>query len=723
MHCDEADLEQAFSPYGIILEIRVKRSKETAKTLSYGFLEFASASSAVNAMNDMDGVVLKGRPLRIRWAASKKNPVRKRDIREDLSDRISMHVKFMSYKIETVITEELLRNLFSLYGEVCDTTIKQISIDRKSHRLKGYGFVSYYNDEAGYMAAQRALTELHDTTLDDITYKCELSNIIDTPAPGTPLPGPNGYHVMNPNNGLSLHPPSPHLGHALGPLSPMSDYDFGAMSPAQQSSYFDDFASNGGNLLAPNTLGARGNPMYPSTMNQEEVPVQVLEKSNSGGALSLGQNSSSGFTTNASMSLSSSKQPSRTSSLEKDSPSPGSLDFRSSLEPPLLQEGNGRNNSFMAPPSVPGHYGRSPGRAAISASPLLSSYQTVGAPLAGGPMNVPRAPPVVQRPYHHPSQQAPPPGQYPSQSRYQPNREGGYPSPQLGHLGVAGGMGGVYEASQSQGGRRVPSLGGSPQMPSAGYWNQPQGPPPPAQGRGYGSPSMPHSSPRGAPGNTYINYGQQPQQGSQPRYSPQQHYAPQSRINTQGLHQQPPLPHQQSHQQQQQSPLYSRYSPPSQYAQSHPSPVLNNYNHHGPPGSGLSYFNAPNHSGSSDLGLQQSSPSQGQAPGPGFGGGYNAQNRDFHSVQPARSLHIEPPPPLPNSNQNYSINNTHSVGSSRLYGDLSLDSSLLNNNNREGLLREDYFGLSNTNNQNAATSIASENTNNGWFPPQQDLPL
>lgn len=58
--------------------------------------------------------------------------MRKRDIREDLSDRISMHVKFMSYKIDKVITEELLRNLFSIYGEVCDTTIKQISIDRVS---------------------------------------------------------------------------------------------------------------------------------------------------------------------------------------------------------------------------------------------------------------------------------------------------------------------------------------------------------------------------------------------------------------------------------------------------------------------------------------------------------------------------------------------------------------------------------------------------------------
>jgi hypothetical protein len=67
---------------------------------------------------------------RIRWAASKKNPVRKRDIREDMSNRISMHVKFMSHQVDKVISEELLWNVFSNYGEVYDTTIKQISVDK-----------------------------------------------------------------------------------------------------------------------------------------------------------------------------------------------------------------------------------------------------------------------------------------------------------------------------------------------------------------------------------------------------------------------------------------------------------------------------------------------------------------------------------------------------------------------------------------------------------------
>ena len=76
----------------------------------------------------------------MRWAASKKTPVRKRDIREDLQERISMHVKFVSYQLDKVITEEVLRNVFRMYGDVCDATIKQISIDRVR---KEYNFVNF----------------------------------------------------------------------------------------------------------------------------------------------------------------------------------------------------------------------------------------------------------------------------------------------------------------------------------------------------------------------------------------------------------------------------------------------------------------------------------------------------------------------------------------------------------------------------------------------------
>ena len=153
----------------------------------------------------------------------------------------------MSYKIDKIISEELLRNLFSMFGEVCDTTIKQVSVDRvsyncsldivyissyihhlsfvicsqKSHRLKGYGFVSFRNDEGGLCAAERALAELNEATIDEVTFKCEVSHILDTPPPQAP--------------GYGGHPAGMHHSGGVG-----GDLDY-ELQLQQQNSYFDDY--------------------------------------------------------------------------------------------------------------------------------------------------------------------------------------------------------------------------------------------------------------------------------------------------------------------------------------------------------------------------------------------------------------------------------------------------------------------------------------------------
>ena len=62
--CDEKDIMSAFSPYGEILNVRIQRNRETARALSYGFIEFSCETAAVTAMNEKNGFVLKGRPLR-----------------------------------------------------------------------------------------------------------------------------------------------------------------------------------------------------------------------------------------------------------------------------------------------------------------------------------------------------------------------------------------------------------------------------------------------------------------------------------------------------------------------------------------------------------------------------------------------------------------------------------------------------------------------------------
>ena len=53
------------------------------------------------------------------------------------------------------MTDEMLRELFSQYGEITEATI---IIDRMSGRSKGFGFVTFADEEA----ATRATQEMHE---------------------------------------------------------------------------------------------------------------------------------------------------------------------------------------------------------------------------------------------------------------------------------------------------------------------------------------------------------------------------------------------------------------------------------------------------------------------------------------------------------------------------------------------------------------------------------
>lgn len=60
----ETDLEQLFSPFGTLLDAKIKRNSTTGKTLSYGFVTFASEANAQEALKVMDGNMFSGRKLR-----------------------------------------------------------------------------------------------------------------------------------------------------------------------------------------------------------------------------------------------------------------------------------------------------------------------------------------------------------------------------------------------------------------------------------------------------------------------------------------------------------------------------------------------------------------------------------------------------------------------------------------------------------------------------------
>lgn len=62
--CTERDIQQVFEPFGHIVEIRMAKSEDENKHLSYGFVKFSNVASAQLAMHDLNGVILCGRPLK-----------------------------------------------------------------------------------------------------------------------------------------------------------------------------------------------------------------------------------------------------------------------------------------------------------------------------------------------------------------------------------------------------------------------------------------------------------------------------------------------------------------------------------------------------------------------------------------------------------------------------------------------------------------------------------
>lgn len=62
--CTEADIHDLFAPFGEIAEIKIMRSEETNRNLSYGFIKFLNSLDATKALNAMNGVLFGGRHLR-----------------------------------------------------------------------------------------------------------------------------------------------------------------------------------------------------------------------------------------------------------------------------------------------------------------------------------------------------------------------------------------------------------------------------------------------------------------------------------------------------------------------------------------------------------------------------------------------------------------------------------------------------------------------------------
>lgn len=177
--CTEESIRKLFSPYGEILEIKIMKSEETNRNLSYGFLKFSNPISARKALNALNGKLFEGRNLRIGWATFRNKKEAKLLALQNKTISSSVHVSYISYQLDNLITEETLRVLFSSFGVVLDTSIKKSYIDKSINRQCGYGFVHYASNAEGIRSALSAVASLNDSTVYDACYKCSISHNLE----------------------------------------------------------------------------------------------------------------------------------------------------------------------------------------------------------------------------------------------------------------------------------------------------------------------------------------------------------------------------------------------------------------------------------------------------------------------------------------------------------------------------------------------------------------
>lgn len=68
---DDAGLRQAFEQFGDVTDAKVITDRDTGRSRGFGFVTFAEAADASNALNEMNGTSLDGRTIKVDLAEEK----------------------------------------------------------------------------------------------------------------------------------------------------------------------------------------------------------------------------------------------------------------------------------------------------------------------------------------------------------------------------------------------------------------------------------------------------------------------------------------------------------------------------------------------------------------------------------------------------------------------------------------------------------------------------
>mmetsp|Transcript_516 Transcript_516/g.582 ORF Transcript_516/g.582 Transcript_516/m.582 type:complete len:287 (+) Transcript_516:101-961(+) len=134
----EADLRPLFEPFGPVDSVELLMN-DNGQSRGMGYVIYENTNDAMTAVEEMNQHVLEERPMRVQYHQAR----HKRSTYEKRPSQTPHHRLYVG-NMPWAFDEYDMRDMFSQYGSVVDA---KVMTDRETGRSRGFGFVTFSEDE------------------------------------------------------------------------------------------------------------------------------------------------------------------------------------------------------------------------------------------------------------------------------------------------------------------------------------------------------------------------------------------------------------------------------------------------------------------------------------------------------------------------------------------------------------------------------------------------
>ncbi|KAF6199633.1 hypothetical protein GE061_005931 [Apolygus lucorum] len=147
----EDTIRQAFSPFGPIKSINMSWDPVTQKHKGFAFVEYDIPEAAQLALEQMNGVMLGGRNIKV---GRPSNMPQAQSVIDEITEEAKQYNRIYVASIHPDLTEDDIKSVFEAFGNIKYCKLQQGS---SPHKHKGYGFIEYETKQA----AQEAIASMN----------------------------------------------------------------------------------------------------------------------------------------------------------------------------------------------------------------------------------------------------------------------------------------------------------------------------------------------------------------------------------------------------------------------------------------------------------------------------------------------------------------------------------------------------------------------------------